>query len=80
MKNSLKSKATTINGSYVAIETLIDKINHPRRYDHVIGVPGAFEAAQYLLNNHYDELNGKTKLNVAKTLVRSGKYKIEEPA
>jgi hypothetical protein len=80
MKKSLKSKATIIDGHYVSIETLVDKVNHPRKYDCYINVPGSFDAAEYLLKNHYADLNDKTKLNVAKILARSGKYKIEEPA
>lgn len=77
MKISLKSKAAIINGSYISIQTLIDKVQHPRRYDHVIGVPGAFDAAEYLLNNHYAALDTKTSKKVLSILEKSGKYKIE---
>lgn len=55
---------------------LINKVNNPRKYDWFVNVPGEFDCAEYLLNNCYDQLNAKTRRNVDKILLRSGKYQI----
>jgi hypothetical protein len=56
------------------MKKLIDIVMHPKKYTHVIGVPGQFDAAEYLLNNHWEELTEKQASRVEDVLVRSGRY------
>ncbi|HET6255817.1 MAG TPA: hypothetical protein VFE32_17200 [Puia sp.] len=57
------------------MKTLIDIVNNPRKYDWVICVPGAFDAAEALLP-HWEQLNRRTRLKVQEILVRSGRYSV----
>lgn len=56
------------------LNLLKDIVTKPMKYWHVVNVPGQYEAAEYLYNNHWDELTAKQAKAVEKILVRSGKY------
>lgn len=56
------------------IQILINVVNDPKKYYWIANTIGQFEASEYLLINHWDELNVKTQRNIEKHLVYSGKY------
>jgi hypothetical protein len=63
-----------MNINQLALETIIDKVLHPRKYDNFADVPGQFACAEFLLEEYWYILSPKYKRAVSAVLVRSGKY------
>lgn len=60
------------------IKLLIDIVLNPRKYRFVMGMPGRFDAAEYLFENHFDDLPDHVIEQVEAVLLASGKYKKTE--
>lgn len=56
------------------VKLLSDKVMNPAKYYWVIGMPGQFDAAEKLYNDHWDELPANVANKVETVLQRSGKY------
>lgn len=57
------------------IKLLIDIVLNPARYRFVINMPGRYDAAEFLFENHFDELPDEVIEKVESVLLASGKYK-----
>ena len=55
---------------------LIEIVLHPQRYRNVANLPLRFDAAEQLVNNHWDELKAPVRKAIAKILLRSNRYTI----
>lgn len=55
------------------MQTLIDIVNNPRKYDGFANLPLSCDAAEGLLP-FWDQLNAKTQNKVETILIRSGRY------
>jgi hypothetical protein len=53
---------------------LIEIVLHPAKYRNVVGLPMRFDAAEQLVNSHWNELKTPVKRVIAKLLIHSGKY------
>jgi hypothetical protein len=56
------------------LKILTDIVLNPAKYYWVANTPGQFDAAEYLCQNHYQELSKKVADKVDQILLRSGKY------
>jgi hypothetical protein len=63
-------------GTYTTL--LINKLTNPQMYHHVMYLPGAFDCAEYLMENYWDQLPRKVQCIAESILVNSGKYKTTE--
>lgn len=61
----------------IHLMVLIGIVNNPRKYDRIINVPGAFDAAEFLYNNHWEDVNAHTREKIEAILLQSGKYVTE---
>lgn len=61
------------------IQLLSDIVLHPKKYTHVVNVPGQFDAAEALYKNFYDEISCKVLDKIRGILLRSGKYVVINP-
>lgn len=52
---------------------LIQIVLHPARFRNCL-LPGAFDAAEFLVNNHWEELSYAVKRAVSRILINSGQY------
>lgn len=57
---------------------LVAVVNNPRKYDRIINVPGAFDAAEFLYNNHWEDVNIHTREKIVNILLESGQYEVTE--
>lgn len=58
----------------MAKEMCLLKVLNPAKYFWIANLPGAFDCAEYLFENHYGELNKRQKKAVDAILLKSGKY------
>lgn len=52
---------------------LLEIVRYPRRFDHILGLPQQFDAAEALLD-YWEKLSNKEQELVTEVLVASGKY------
>jgi hypothetical protein len=63
------------------VKILIEVVMRPEKYFWIQNAPGQFDAAEYLFNNHREEVSNKEANKIVEVLLRSGKYtKINQPA
>lgn len=62
----------------IRLMLMIGIVNNPRKYDQIINVPGAFDAAEFLYINHWEEVNAHTREKIEVILLKSGKYEYEK--
>lgn len=55
-------------------KVLVQIVLKPAHYRHFFNIPGAFDAAQELVNDYWDYLSHKEKKAVARLLINSGQY------
>lgn len=55
-------------------KTLTEIVMHPQHYRHFTNLPMAFDAAEELLNDYWEELPLRVKRRVSRILIGSGKY------
>lgn len=61
----------------IQLMLMIGIVNNPMKYDRIINVPGAFDAAEFLYNNHWEDVNAHTREKIESILLQSGKYVTE---
>lgn len=55
------------------MSTLIQIVLHPARFRNCM-LPGQFDAAELLVNNHWEQLSYDVKKAVCRILINSGQY------
>lgn len=61
----------------IQLMLMIGIVNNPMKYERIVNVPGAFDAAEFLYINHWENVNNHTRMKIEQILLRSGKYVTE---
>lgn len=51
---------------------VIDEVMNPKKYEWIVNAAGPVACAEYLYNNHWDELRPKVQKKIESTLVKAG--------
>jgi hypothetical protein len=58
----------------IIMNQLIEIVLHPAKYRHIANLPMQFDAAEQLVNSHWEELKTPIKKAIARILIHSGRY------
>lgn len=62
----------------IQIIRMIGIVNNPTLFNEIVNACGAFDAAEFLYNNHWEEVNVNTKDKIVNILLESGHYEVAE--